>query len=181
MLKQTLIAAACAVAWANPTAAQQPAAGPSAAAAPYAPYTWLIGDWSSSGGIRELITFGPNRAYLKFSVFTPQNGLEHLHFEGIAMWNGKAKQLDYLFAVEPGSGVQENGTIRAEADGSLVREVEFIDAKGATGTFRQLFKQTGPDTAVTSLFRQTDKGWIPTFPGAEKIELSRKAGTAASM
>src|SRR5215216_3402915 len=122
---------------------QRPPAAP-AAESPYAPYDWLIGDWYAQAGpgmIRERITYGPSRAYVQYSTFTASaaDGPQHLHFEGIALWNGKTKMLDYLFAVEPGSGVQENGTIRAEADGSIVREVEFIDAKGGVGTFRQTF------------------------------------------
>ena len=83
--------------------------------------------------------------------------------------------LDYLFAVEPGSGVQENGTYRAEADGTIIREVELIDARGNTGTFRQTFRRTGPDSAITTVMRKTDTGWEPTFPGGEKIELQRRS------
>jgi hypothetical protein len=152
-----------------------PAQAASTAADAYAPYEWLIGDWSSEGGIREVISYGPNKSYVRYSVYTPgQDGAEHLHFEGIALWNGKTKVLDYLFAVEPGSGVQENGTIRAEADGSIVREVEFIDAKGTTGTFRQTFRRAGANSAITTLLRKTHTGWEPTFPGSERIELKRK-------
>ena len=171
-----IIAAAAAANLAVPVAAQAPSTPP-AAASTYAPYDWLIGDWSSKSGLRELITYGPRRSYLRFSVFTPDaDGSEHLHFEGIAMWNAKTKVLDYLFAVEPGSGVQENGTYRVEADGLIIREVELIDARGQVATFRQTFRSTGADSAVTTLMRQTPTGWVPTFPGSERIELKRKSG-----
>jgi hypothetical protein len=169
-----IIAAAAAMSLAAPLAAQTPSTPPPAAST-YAPYNWLIGDWSSNTGIRELITYGPRQSYIHFSVFTPDaDGTEHLHFEGIAMWNAKSKVLDYLFAVEPGSGVQENGTIRAEADGSIVREVELIDTKGKAGTFRQTFRQTGANSAVTTVMRQTPAGWVPTFPGSDNVVLTRR-------
>jgi len=165
---------------AAPVLAQQAPPAATAAANPYAPYDWLVGDWTAQAGpgvLRELLTYGPNRSYIRFSVFTaPVNGPEHLHFEGIAMWNGKTRMLDYLFAVEPGSGVQENGTIRAEADGTIVREVELISPTGKVGTFRQTFRRAGPDRMVTTLFRQTGKGWEPTFPGSERIEMTRRPG-----
>lgn len=179
-MKQIWITAALGLVLAAPAAAQQQSAPATVAANPYAAYDWLIGDWYAQAGpgmIRELITYGPNRSYVKYSVFTAptEDGPQHLHFEGIALWNGRTKALDYLFAVEPGSGVQENGTIRAEADGSIVREVEFIDPKGNVGIFRQTFVRTGPDSAITTLMRRTATGWEPTFPGAERIELKRRA------
>lgn len=166
-----------------PTAASaQHGSSPAAAAAsPYAPYDWLIGDWYGrveSGSIRELIAYGPNRSYIRFSAFTsPTGDPQHLHFEGIALWNAKTRRLDYLFAVEPGSGVQESGTFRVEADGLIVREVELIDAAGKVATFRQTFRRTGPDSAVTTVMRKTHTGWQPTFPGGEKIELTRRGGS----
>jgi len=173
-----LLASLLAAAAASQTYAQHPQPGQAEALAssgPYAPYDWLIGDWSSKAGIRELITYGPRRSYIRFSAFVPgADGSEHLHFEGIALWNAKTRMLDYLFALEPGSGAQENGTYRAEADGTIIREVELINARGGTGTFRQTFRKTGPNTAVTSVMRQTDQGWVPTFPGGERIELERK-------
>jgi hypothetical protein len=179
MFKHILMTAALGALGTAPAIAQQ--ASPPTAVSPYAPYDWLIGDWYAQAGpgmIREQITYGPNRSYVKYSVFTAASAeaAQHLHFEGIALWNGKTKVLDYLFAVEPGSGVQENGTIRAEADGSIVREVEFIDAKGGVGTFRQSFVRTGPNSAITTLLRKTATGWVPTFPGSEKIELTRRPG-----
>ena len=163
---------------AAPAPAQQHGASAAATAGPYAPFDWLIGDWYGEAGpgpVRELITYGPNKSYIRFSAFTFGKGEpQHLHFEGIALWNAKTKMLDYLFAVEPGSGVQENGTYRAEADGSIIREVELIDAKGNSGTFRQTFRRIGPDSIITTVMRKTATGWEPTFAGGERIELKRR-------
>jgi len=182
MLRQTAGALALTLAAVSPAIAQQPPAAPATARIdPYAAFDWLIGDWYAKAGpglLREQISYGPGRGYIKFSVFTAPNetAAQHLHFEGMALWNGKTKQLDYLFAVEPGSGVQESGVFRAETDGTIVREVNFIDGKGGTGIFRQTFRRTGSDSAVTSLLRKTANGWVTTFPGSEKIELKRRPG-----
>jgi len=177
MIKHILMTAALTALLSMPAAAQQQSPPVASAGNPYAPYDWLIGDWYAEGGLRELITYGPNRSYIRFSAFiATKDEPQHLHFEGIAVWNAKTKMLDYLFAVEPGSGVQENGTYRAEADGSIIREVELIDASGNTGTFRQTFRRTGPDSAITTVMRKTATGWEPTFPGGEKIELQRRPG-----
>lgn len=155
--------------------ASQPAQAQAAASDVYSPYDWLIGDWGSKAGLREVISYGPKRGYILFSTFIPgPDGAAHLHFEGIAVWNGKTRMLDYLFAVEPGSGAQENGTYRVDADGTIIREVELIDAKGNAGTFRQTFRKTGTNTAITTVMRKTKTGWEPTFPGGERIELERK-------
>ena len=174
MQKQIFMAAIAAAAFVTPAWAQHSATAAEPATAVYAPYDWLVGNWSSKGGIREQVTYGPNNSYLRFSVFTRQaDGQDHLHFGGIAIWNGKTKALDYLFAIEPGSGAQESGTFRAQADGSIVREIRLIDAKGAAGTFRQTFRQMGANGLVTSVMRKTEKGWEPTFPGSERIEMNR--------
>ena len=179
MLISSLIALAAATSASAQDAPQDPKP---LATNPYAAYDWLIGDWYAKPGpglLREQITYGPGRGYIRFSVFTAPNEAapQHLHFEGIALWNAKTKVLDYLFAVEPGSGAQESGTYRAEPDGSIVREIELIDPKGNTGTFRQTFQKTGTDRAITTLFRKTESGWVPTFPGSERVELQRRPGT----
>jgi len=186
MFKPPLIALMLCAFSAVPAVAQQPAPAdahqPSAAmnaANPYAPYDWLIGDWYAEGGpgmLREQITYGPNRSYIRLAVFmaTSKDAPQHLHSDGFAVWNAKTRMLDFLFVVEPGSGVQEKGTYRAEPDGSISREVELIDAKGGIATFRQTFHRTGADSAITALMRKTDTGWEPTFPGSDKIELKRK-------
>lgn len=178
MFKKVMMALALGTLGMAPAAAQHGSAPPAALSVPYAPFDWLIGDWygeAAPGTVRELIAYGPGKAYIRFSTFTGKGEPQHLHFEGIAVWNAKTKMLDYLFAVEPGSGAQENGTFRAETDGSIIREVELIDAQGRAGTFRQTFRQTGPDTAVTSVMRRTATGWEPTFPGGENLLLQRRS------
>ena len=179
MFRQITVALALTFAGVSPVTAQQSAAATAERANPYAAFDWLVGDWYGKAGpglLREQITYGPSRGYIKFSVFTApgEAGPQHLHFEGIALWNARTNVLDYLFAVEPGSGVQENGIYRAEPDGSIVREVELIDAKGNAGIFRQTFHRTGQDSAITTLMRKSATGWVPTFPGSEKIELIRR-------
>jgi hypothetical protein len=167
----------CAVAALTATAPVSAQAGDATIRAANAPYEWLIGDWlSDSAGnrLRQSLSWGPQRAYIKYSTYMQSLGKEeHLHFEGIAVWNGKSKVFDYVFAVEPGSGLQEKGTIRVEADGSIVREVEFTDPDGKVGHFRQTFRKTGQDSAVTSLMRETATGWEPNFPGSDKMLMTR--------
>jgi hypothetical protein len=145
---------------------------------PYAPFEFLIGDWDSNAGpstIHQRLRYGPNKSYIFYSTFTAAEGEpERLHFEGIMVWNGKANALDYVFAVEPGSGAQEKGSVHVEADGSVVRDVKFTDSKGQVAHFRQTFRATGADSTVTSLMRQTSNGWEPNFPGSDKITMKRR-------
>jgi hypothetical protein len=144
----------------------------------YASFEFLIVDWKSgsSGGVqlRQAFRWGPGRAYILYSTYLTEAGkLERLHFEGIMVWNGRTNALDYVFAVEPGSGVQEKGIVTVQPDGSVVRAVELTDATGKVGHFRQTFQRTGVDSAVTSLMRKTETGWEPNFPGSEKMEMKR--------
>ncbi len=141
-------------------------------------YEWLLGDWFSKNGgttIRQSLTLGPNKAFVTYSTYLGAAGQEErLHFEGLMVWNGKSKAFDYLFAVEPGSGSQERGTVRAQPDGSIVREVELTAADGAVSQFRQTFRKTGPRSAETSLMRKTAADWEPNFPGSDRIEMKRR-------
>jgi hypothetical protein len=175
MLVKMLAIAGLAVA--APSAAHEPSP---AATAANAPFEWLIGDWDSEENgnrLRQSLSWGPHRSYVKYSTFMQQPGQpKRLHFEGIAVWNANSRMLDYVFAVEPGSAIQEKGTIRAETDSSIVREVEFTGSDGKVGQFRQTFRRTGSDSAVTSLMRRTEKGWEPNFPGSERIVMTRRAG-----
>ena len=169
----TLLAAASAV----PVAASSlpPVAE---ATGPYQPFAFLVGEWVSDQGgstIRQTIRWGPERAYLTYSTWLQQaGGLEQLHFDGIMAWNAKTRALDFLFAVEPGSGILERGSVRAEADGTIVREVELIAPSGAASTFRQTIRPTGSGTAVSSLMALRNGRWEPTFPGSERIEMKRR-------
>ena len=142
-------------------------------------YEWLLGNWFSKNGgmtIRQSLALDPNKAFVTYATYLGAPGQkERLHFEGVMLWNGKSKAFDYLFAVEPGSGSQERGTIRAEQDGSIVREVELTAADGAVSQFRQTFRKTGPQSAETSLMRKTAAGWEPNFPGSDRILMVREA------
>ena len=163
---------------AAPIAASSPAPSASEAAGPYQPYAFLVGEWLSDQGgstIRQTIRWGPKRSYLTYSTWLQQpGGSEQLHFDGIMAWNAKTRALDFLFAVEPGSGILERGSVRAEADGSIVRDVELIAPSGAASTFRQTIRPTGPNTAVSSLMALRNGSWEPTFPGSDRIEMSRR-------
>jgi hypothetical protein len=141
-------------------------------------YEWLLGDWFSENGgstIRQSMALDPNKAFVTYATYLGAPGeKERLHFEGLMVWNGSSKAFDYLFAVEPGSGSQERGTVRAEPDGSIIREVELTGADGAVSHFRQTFRRTGPQSAETSLVRKTAAGWEPNFPGSDRILMVRK-------
>ena len=90
-------------------------------------------------------------------------------------FNGKGKDLDFLFVHEPGTLNQEQGTVHVEEDGSIVRETTAISGDGTVTHFRQTWRQTGPNAAVTSLMRQKADGtWEPNFPGADKLEMTRR-------
>ena len=185
MSKRMIIACTIAGLALSPAFAQHPTTPAQADVAKqsYQPFEWLIGDWDSPGGANETIhqrlRFGPDRAYITNSTYIGRvGGAEQLHFEGIMVWNGRTEMLDYVFAVAPGSGIQEKGTIRVEVDGLVVREVELTDAKGAVTNFRQTFRSTGKDSAVTSLMRQGANGWQPNFPGSDRIEMRRRAASS---
>ena len=143
----------------------------------YAPYEFLIGDWTSNTGgtvLRQSFSWGPNRSYIRYSTYLKSSTApEKMHFDGIMVWNGKSKLLDFVFAIEPGSGIQEKGTVSAQPDGSLIREVELTGKHGSVSHFRQTFRSTGPKAAVTSVMRRTEAGWEPNFPGADRIEMLR--------
>ena len=146
---------------------------------PYRPYEFLIGDWISQEGsstLRQSVRWGPQRAYMVYSTYMQQPGSpERLHFEGIMVWNGKSKQLDFLFAVEPGSWVQEQGTIYAGPDGTIVRDVELTSANGSVSQFRQTIRRVDANTAITSLMTRKGDRWEPNFPGSDRIEMRRRS------
>lgn len=156
---------------------------PAKIANPYGAYEFLIGDWYSkpSGGpdvtIHQNFKWGINKSYIFYTTLTRERGKpEGVHFEGMLVWNGATKGLDYVIVSEPGSGAQEQGTLRVDPDGAVVRDVTMITAAGRTQTFQQRFWKTGTDSVMTSLMRKTDKGWEPNFPGSEKIAMSRNPG-----
>ena len=146
----------------------------------YEPYQFLIGDWDSAGTgggqIHQSFRWGPDQSYISYTTFVrpKSDAPEKVHFDGIMVWNAAHRTLDYLFVLEPGSGAQEQGTVHSEADGTIVRDVALTGGNGTSGRFRQTFRQTGPDNAVTSLMRQTASGWEPTFPGSDNLLMTRR-------
>lgn len=168
----------------GPSIAMQPSvSSPARAAAsdPYEPYAFLIGDWYSTppgGGpaIHQSFRWGTNRASIAYTTLLAEPGRpERVHFEGLLVWNGANNQLDYVVALEPGSGGQEKGVVRIAEDGAVVREVVATLRDGSISSFRQTFRRTGPDGAITSLMRRAADGWEPNFPGSGRIEMVRKA------
>lgn len=189
MLKLGTMGLTLLLATASPAIAQHSAATAAADSAPeqmprrlstdpYAPYAFLLGDWYSKEGrsvLRQNFSMRPTSGYMVYSTYLTEPGKpERLHFEGIMVWNAKSNLLDYVFAVEPGSGIQEKGSIRAEADGSVVRDVELTDPAGQVSQFRQTIRRTGEDQMTTALMRRIATGWVPTFPGSDKIVMRRQ-------
>lgn len=159
-------------------AAVTPTVSLSEANDPYRPYAFLVGDWISQEGsstLRQSIRWGPQRSYMLYSTYMKQpGGAERLHFEGMMAWNGKSGKLDFLFVVEPGSWAQERGSLHAELDGSIVREVELTAANGVVTQFRQTIRRVDANTAITSLMTRKEDGWEPNFPGSDRIEMRRQ-------
>ena len=117
------------------------------------------------------------------------DGVERPHFEGLLVWNGVRHELDMLLSVDLDRGlVSESGTVGIEADGTVVREITAIysegagplggkpaGAKGATGRFRQTFRRESADRIATRVLRASGKGWVATFPGSERLVMTRRA------
>jgi hypothetical protein len=165
-------------------------------ASPYAQYEFLIGEWDvgPDGGNPGLVArfqWGPNRSYMRYSASLLVKGVEEPHLEGVLMWNGVRKNLDMLLMLDLAGGrVQERGVVSIEPDGTVVREVTasysegvrlpprgevVAGPQGATVRFRHTFKAAGPDRILTALRRESDTGWVPTFPGSDRLVMKRRA------
>jgi hypothetical protein len=147
---------------------------------PYRAFEKLIGDWdtgpaSGRPAFVQRFSWGPNRSYIwsRTSLFRP-DGSEHLHFEGLMVWNAATRGLDFLFVVEPASLAQERGTMQVSSDGGIVRDVVLTGSDGKEGRFRHTIRLNGADTGTTSLMRQTSTGWEPSFPGADNLHMTRR-------
>ena len=146
-------------------------------AKPYAPYEFLIGDWYSKLNGEDMVLhqqfkWGPGKSYITYATYMAQTGKpEQLHFEGMMVWNGKSKALDFLFAVQPGSGAMEKGTVSAAGDGTMVRDVEMTDNDGDLQHFRQTFRKLADGTVSTTMSKETASGWKVSPPG--EILMSR--------
>ncbi len=157
-------------------------AGFAQTAGPYAALEPLIGEWDvgAAGAAPTFVqgfSWGPKQSYVWVSVnLLEAGGEKHLHFEGLVLWNGASRKFDYLFVVEPGSLGQERGEIHVEADGLIVRDVALTAANGKTSRFRQTFRLLDAGRIETSLMRETDGGWAPTFPGSDRLTMVRREG-----
>jgi hypothetical protein len=158
----------------------QPSANPVATPLPYRAFENLIGDWDTGpenapASIVQRFSWGPNRSYIWYRTsMVDAKGAERLHFEGPMVWNAATGGLDYLFVVEPGSLMQEQGDVRVQTDGSIVREVKLTGSDGTQNRFRQTFRLYDAESGVTSLMRQTATGWVPNFPGSDKLHMKRR-------
>jgi len=104
------------------------------------------------------------------------------------MWNGVHKNLDMLLSMDLRSGlVQEHGTLSIEPDGTVVRNVTGVYSEGAQplglpvagpsglmARSRQTFKAAGPNKIFTSVMRQSEQGWVSTFPGSDHLVMTRR-------
>jgi hypothetical protein len=165
-----------------------------AAASPYTPYAFLIGQWDvapESGGPPmggALFRWGPKQSYIWCAATLLSEGKEVPHFEGLLMWNGVQKNLDVLIALDlEGGRIQEKGVVQLQPDGTVVREITasysegvrpmgmpVAGAAGATARFRQTFQPDGPDRIKTRVLRETKDGWVATFPGSDRLVMTRR-------
>ncbi|MET0681376.1 MAG: hypothetical protein ABWZ41_10255 [Burkholderiales bacterium] len=138
----------------------------------YEPLGPLIGEWDvgppgAAPAFVEKFSWGPNHAYVGVKVLLLRSpGDEHLHFEGLVVYNASTGRFDYLFVVEPGSLTQESGEFRVEADGTIVRDVVLAAASGKTANFRQTFRSLGDGKYQTTLMRQTGTAGYRHFRAA---------------
>jgi hypothetical protein len=150
--------------------------------APFAVLEPLIGEWDvgpESGGTSfvERFSWGPNRGYMRFSAsLITKSGEEHLHLDGVILWNATTRRFDYLLAVEPGSLTQERGEFYRNEAGEIIREVFLTAADGSTGVFRQTFRPLEGGKYAVSLLRQTGENWTATFPGSDRLLMVPRAG-----
>jgi hypothetical protein len=163
------------------------------ASSPYAPFAFLIGDWdvgAESGKPVAIarLQWGPNQSYIWYSVSTVENGEEEPHFEGLLVWNGVRKRLDMLLVLDLNGGrAQEQGSVYVASDGTVVRDITAhysegsqptggppVGPAGTSARFRQTFKAVGEDKLATALTRKTKTGWVPTFPGSDRLVMTRR-------
>lgn len=176
------LAATAALAFSAPAFASDQAATSEA----YEPLAPLMGEWDvgppgSAPSFVQKFSWAPNRSYVWAKVLLlRESAEEHLHFEGMVVFNAGTKRFDYLFVVEPGSLAQERGEFRVEADGTIVRDVVLTAADGKVSDFRQTFRILGDGKIQTTLMRKAADGWTPTFPGSDNLTMVRRPGAAVS-
>ena len=162
---------------------------------PFGPYEFLIGEWDVKSEIEgspigiQRVRWGPNRSYIWYALALLSDGREEPHLEGMLVWNGVHKNLDMLFVMDLKSGrVQEQGTMSAEPDGSLVRNITAVyspgvqamtgpvASAGATAQFRQTYKQIGSDKIQTSAMRRTERRLGRHFSGKRSSAVGASVG-----
>jgi len=164
----------------------------------YAPYEFLIGEWdvAAEGAPPVAVTrfsWGPGKSYIWFATSLIDKGIEVPHFEGLLMWNGVRKHLDMLVTLDLSGGrSQEQGDLSIEPDGTVVRRITayfseglrsadgaVVGPGGATAKFRQTFKPQGPNAMVTTVTRETSAGWVPSFPGSDRLLMKRRSTSSS--
>jgi hypothetical protein len=151
-----------------------------ATAKPYAPYEFLIGDWytqiDQNTVIHQQFAWGPGKGSMNYATYFSASGKpEHLHFGGMMIWNGKSHALDYVFAVEPDSGIEEKGTFTRQPDGSIVREVTATYPDGRVTQNRQTFRKLQDGTISMDLLDRKPSGWASSLPAGKAIVMSPTA------
>lgn len=148
----------------------------------YAPYAFLIGDWDTNVALSRPFAivqsyhWGAQHAFIEASASVRQPGqADDLHFSGILTWNQARQNLDFLFMHEPGTGGQEAGVVRVEADGTIVREITETTGQGAIRHGRQTFRRMSDGRVITSMTHQNaDGSWAPNFPGSDNLVMVRR-------
>lgn len=175
--------AALALVTVDPAAAHEIQIGKAAAADPYAPYAFLVGDWNvsdASGGapfVRIRFSWSKHRAYILYGGYIGQEP----HFEGVMMWNGAHHNLDALVSMDMEHGlVQEKGSVSI-VNGAAVRESvatysegvssggPLAGAGGATSRTRQTMRPIDADHIALSFEVRTSSGWKPLMPGGDHL------------
>lgn len=135
-----------------------------------------------------MFRYGPKESYIWFAVNELANGAESPHLEGMFVWNSVHKRFDMLVAIGMnGPGFEEQGSLSVEGDGTVVREITAFFPQGTPGMgqsapspssgtarFRQTFKAVGPDRVLTTVMRETARGWVATFPGSDRLVMTRR-------
>jgi len=162
----------------------------------FRPFEILVGEWdvraTDDRAVAAIIRvrWGPNHSYLWYASSLLFDGHEEPHLEGMLVWNAVHKNLDMLFSMDLRTGkVQEQGTMSAQADGTIVREITAIygegahgmgmppiGPEGATAQFRETYKKISDDKILTSAMRKTKTGWVATFPGSDHLVMTRRSG-----
>jgi hypothetical protein len=176
-----------------------PAPPPGEQSRPYAPFEPLLGEWevAPEGGrpmAIERFRWGLHGSYIWYGTsLLAAGGGEQPHFEGMLVWNGVDETLDTLVSLHsPAGTILERGTLEVTPGGTFVRDVTaYYSAgagmpgggkagpEGATVRFRQTFRPTAPGRMISSTLRETEEGWVPTFPGMERMVMTRRAAPGA--